>query len=134
MAWRMRLDSEGKPSHTFAMPETFLTFDFGADEETAQQARHQLEVWKQAFRLDKRVLFKFERGEAATEGKPKDKAASSNVKLLVRLYFSPHEKLTYDRWAKRIPSEQPFQSASPRTILPADAQYAATKKLFEGLE
>ena len=43
------------------MAQTYLLFDFGADEEKVQQARHKLEMWKQAFRLDKKLLYKFER-------------------------------------------------------------------------
>jgi hypothetical protein len=38
-----------------------MSFDFGTDEEKAQLARHKLEMWKQAFRLDKKLLYKFER-------------------------------------------------------------------------
>src|ERR1051325_1808573 len=45
------------------MAHIYLTFDFGNDEEKAQQARHKLESWKQAFRLDKKMLFKFDRKE-----------------------------------------------------------------------
>jgi hypothetical protein len=47
------------------MAHTYITFDFGADEEKAQQARHKLEGWKQAFRLDKKLQIKFDRGDAA---------------------------------------------------------------------
>jgi hypothetical protein len=43
------------------MPHIYFSFDFGTDEEKAQQARHKLEMWKQAFRLDKKMLYKFER-------------------------------------------------------------------------
>jgi hypothetical protein len=43
------------------MAHIYLSFDFGTDEEKAQQARHKLEMWKQAFRLDKKMLYKFER-------------------------------------------------------------------------
>ena len=45
------------------MAHTYMLFDFGADEEKAQQARHKLEGWKQAFRLDKKLQVKFDRGE-----------------------------------------------------------------------
>jgi hypothetical protein len=45
------------------MAHTYLLFDFGTDEEKAQLARHKLEGWKQAFRLDKKLLYKFERAE-----------------------------------------------------------------------
>ena len=127
------------------MPETFLTFDFGANEETAQQARHKLEVWKQAFRLDKRLLFKFDRGEATTEKAPEEpkgkpgqgeKATGDGgpVKLLVRLYFSDHEKLTQQRWIDRIPAEEPFKTAAPRVVPQRDASFAATQERFGALE
>ena len=43
------------------MAHIYMTFDFGTDEEKAQQARHKLEMWKQAFRLDKKLQYKFER-------------------------------------------------------------------------
>ena len=38
------------------MHNSFLIFDFGADENAAQQARRRLDGWKQAFRLDKKLL------------------------------------------------------------------------------
>ena len=43
------------------MAHIYFSFDFGTDEEKAQLARHKLEMWKQAFRLDKKMLYKFER-------------------------------------------------------------------------
>ena len=43
------------------MAHIYMSFDFGTDEEKAQLARHKLEMWKQAFRLDKKLLYKFER-------------------------------------------------------------------------
>jgi len=50
-------------TQTENMAHIYLTFDFGSDEEKAQQARHKLESWKQAFRLDKKMLYKFDRKE-----------------------------------------------------------------------
>jgi hypothetical protein len=47
------------------MAHIYFSFDFGTDEEKAQQARHKLEMWKQAFRLDKKMLYKFERESEA---------------------------------------------------------------------
>jgi len=47
------------------MAQSFLVFDFGANEELAQQARHKVDGWKQGFRLDKKLLLKFDRAEAA---------------------------------------------------------------------
>jgi hypothetical protein len=45
------------------MAHTYILCDFGTDEEKAQQARHKLEGWKQAFRLDKKLQYKLERDE-----------------------------------------------------------------------
>ena len=162
------------------MAHTYMKFDFGTDEETAQQARHKLDTWKQAFRLDKKLQYKLDRGEelegeastlAGEEaheeqreakssekkhpdkkksvGKPKAKPAKGkhdeakddaeaisdgrNVTLLVRLYFSSHEKLSEQRWFDRIPSEEPFKSASPQIIRQGDAEFEESEKHFADL-
>ena len=142
------------------MAHTYMLFDFGADEEKAQQARHKLEGWKQAFRLDKKLQFKFDRGddasssegEEATEAPAKAAKSKSNskakakskasdedsgkngsVKLLVRLYFSGHEKLTEQRWLDRIPSEEPFKEASPRVVRQGEDQFDEVVKQFDSL-
>lgn len=131
-----------------------MLFDFAQDEEKAQQARHKLEVWKQAFRLDKKLLYKLERiaaepteepAKPAKAEKPKGKgkaevepeaaptASNENVRLLVRLGFSGHEKLSEQRWVQRIPGEEPFQAASPKLVKPDDTHFAETEKQFEDL-
>jgi DNA primase catalytic subunit len=136
------------------MPHIYLLFEFAKDEEKAQQARHKLEGWKQAFRLDKKLLYKMERIAAAssdgdsTPAKPekakgKSKAAAKaeaappapqeDIKLLVRLDFSGHEKLSEQRWVQRIPTEAPFQGASPTVVKAGDATFEATEKQFEEL-
>jgi hypothetical protein len=157
------------------MHNSFLIFDFGTNEGAAQQARHKLESWKQAFRLDKKLLYKFEREEpaadaaaasesAAADEKPAPKSAKSkakpakksakakpdakspkeeddaddveptgNTKLLVRLYFSGHEKLTYQRWIDRLPTEEPFKAASPQVIHQGDAAFDEANNRFENL-
>lgn len=154
------------------MHNSFLIFDFGADESAAQQARHKLDGWKQAFRLDKKLLYKFEREPgtdsaappkaaekpeaekpsktakgkakpaksapkaASAESAPADGAAppSSDIKLLVRLYFSGHEKLSYQRWVDRIPAEEPFKAAKAQAVRPSDARFAEVDQRFEELE
>jgi hypothetical protein len=130
-----------------------MQFDFGKDEEKAQLARHKLETWKQAFRLDKKLLFHFERAAdgaaaaaepvAAKSEKPKAKgkakgkdeaeapASSETVKLLLRLGFSNHEKLSEQRWVDRIPTEEPFVAASPKVLKPGDAHFADAEKQFD---
>jgi hypothetical protein len=134
------------------------------DEEKAQQARHKLDGWKQAFRLDKKLQYKLERPEppagetaaksesaekpapaAKSKGKTKAKSGepseekpvgtpNGKVSLLVRLYFSAHEKLSEQRWVARIPSEEPFKSASPKVILRTDPEFEKADKQFESLD
>ena len=153
----------------------YIRFDFGTDEEKAQQARHKLDGWRQAFRLDKRVQYKMDRPESAGTGdgskpapseKPagaktakerpaaktaakagsksaeskgakaeaeKPDATNDKVGLLVRLYFSPHEKLSEQRWLARIPAEEPFKSASPKVIHQNDPEFQATDEQFESI-
>lgn len=132
------------------MPQTFLVFDFETSEEAAQQARHRLEGWKQAFHLDKKLLFKFERSDAGPEeseergkGKRKSKPekkedasgeAAGKVRLIVRLDFSDYEKLSHQRWAERLPMEEPFKAASPQIIARSDERFGATADLFDSLD
>ena len=131
------------------MAHIYMQFDFGADEEKAQQAWHKLENWKQAFRLGEKLAFKFEReeeeGETADETAEKHKtkaktksekeppAANGTVKLLLRLGFSGHEKITETRWVERIPTEEPFVSSSPQVIKQGQPEFEATADRFENL-
>jgi hypothetical protein len=134
------------------MAHSFLIFDFGTNEEAAQQARHKLEGWKQGFRLDKKILLKFDREEteageesgdgAAKHPKGTKKSAaksgkddgSGRVRLVVRLDFSDHEKLTHQRWLDRIPSEEPFKSVDTEVIRPGESDFEATAEHFDSLE
>jgi len=158
------------------MAHIYMTFDFGTDEDRAQLARHKLDGWKQAFRLDKKLEYKFERSEGrpaadgtkapeSTAAKPQaGKAAKPGrggkagksvgtkanpevqkeespppapagpVKLHLRLAFSGHERMTEERWVRRIPSEEPFKEASPKTMKTGDAGFAEVETRFEALE
>jgi hypothetical protein len=165
---RSRLDLRRSPSQTRRMAHTYMLFDFGADEETAQKARHKLEGWKQAFRLDKKMQFKFDRGEAAapapaaeevpekpekaeksaksakakSKAEPKAKAKApeaapaknGDVKLLVRLYFSAHEKLSEQRWLDRIPSDELFKDAAPKVIHEGETDFPDAVAQFDRLD
>jgi hypothetical protein len=158
------------------MPQSIFIFDFGANEEGAQQARHKVEAWQQGFRLGKKMLIKFEREEPAAsdaaeaesapleKSKPATKKSasakgaspaevsggaadkvpsakvdvekdqpSSRVRVLVRLDFSDHEKLTLQRWLDRIPAEEPFKSAKSEAIRPGNPEFAKTVELFDSL-
>jgi len=166
------LTSVTRASQTRVMAHTYMVFDFGADEEKAQQARHRLEGWKQAYRLDKKLQIKFDRSdaqdgqangdeEAANEPEEREKptksgksaktkskssakaskrsakndpAGAGDVKILVRLYFSGHEKLSEQQWLERIPADDVLKGASPKIIREGDADFADTVKQFDSLE
>jgi hypothetical protein len=171
---RGHLDLDCAASQTRFMAHSYIRFDLDMDEEKAQQARHKLDGWRQAFRLDKKLQYKLDRPEsaaaiAAAASKPepattaaaleKSKAkaaektggkaalakssappaekpspsADGKVSLLVRLYFSSHEKLSEQRWLERIPSEEPFKSASPKVVHQSDPEFASTDRKFEDL-
>lgn len=171
------------------MAHSYLIFDFGKNEETAQQARHKVESWKQGFRLGSKITIKFEREEPAEEnddaaenaeasaadqgssktsakhpaekhssaaknhaaegkrgGKKKSTAmgakddggkdeeeGSANVRVIVRLDFSDHEKLSLQRWLDRIPTEEPFKSVGATVIRQGDPEFGKTSTLFETL-
>jgi hypothetical protein len=150
------LDLPLAQSHTEYMPHIYLLFEFAKDEEKAQRARHKLETWKQAFRLDKRLTYKLERKpetpadgdikpaktdkpKKAKSGKKREAemetttASHEDIRLLVRLGFSGHEKLSEKRWVDRIPAEEPFREASPVIVKPGEANFAATERQFEEL-
>jgi hypothetical protein len=146
------------------MAQSILIFDFGTNEDAAQQGRHKVDAWQQGFRLGKKILLKFDRKESngsgavavdkpaegtAAKGKSAEKASAaaesgtgkdaktvsaSGVRLLIRLDFSDHEKLTLQRWLDRIPSEEPFKSAKGETVRHGDAAFAATSELFDSLD
>jgi hypothetical protein len=151
------------------MPNSYLIFDFGADEQNAQQARHKLEGWKQGFRLGDKLTIKFERDQALpdeegkaeeTEGASNEPAgegkrgakkksptkggqskesgkdeenSAGNVRLIIRLNFSDHEKLSLQRWLDRIPAEEPFKAVDARIVRHNDRDFARTNQLFEEL-
>jgi hypothetical protein len=110
------------------MAQSYLIFDFGANEDLAQQARRKLEGWRQAFHLTNKLEFKLER-------KPGAKAADpETVRLAVRLDFSDHEKLSHQRWLERIPSETLFKEASPKVTRSGDPDFAKAVEFFDSLE
>lgn len=145
------------------MAQSFLIFDFGEDEAAAQHARHRIDGWKQAFRLDKKMQLKFDRKEAEAAGASaensqkaagsgskakggskkatnvtetsEDKAApNTDINLIIRLDFSDHEKLSHHSWLNRIPSEEPFKTAKSRIVRSGDPEFAATADRFDSLD
>lgn len=65
VASELALDTKSSRRYRTRMPQSILIFDFGPNEEAAQQARHKVESWQQALRLGKKMLFKFEREQSA---------------------------------------------------------------------
>lgn len=131
------------------MAHDFLIFDFDTNEEAAQQARRRVEGWTQGFRLGKKMLLKFDREDAQeskdaenstkTAGNKKKSAAKDNsadggrVRVLIRLDFSEHEKLSHQRWLDRIPTEEPFKVAKTEIIRQGDPEFDETAELFDSL-
>jgi hypothetical protein len=150
------------------MAHSFLIFDFGGNEEAAQQAFHRIAGWKQGFRLDKKLQVKFERKEAEAKpdaasaappkteksgakgkakagaksksgGEPAAEAASApdepaQIRLIVRLDFSDHEKLSHQRWIERIPTDELFKDAHPQIIRAGEPEFKPTSDLFDSLD
>lgn len=149
------------------MTQSILVFDFGTNEEAAQQARHKVEAWKQGFRLGNKLQLRFEREEieekgTSQAGKPAAKAggtkrrsvaaknrktedagraddgeaksASGRIRVLIRLAFSDHEKLSHQRWLDRIPAEEPFRSVRTETFRAGEADFPTAAERFESLD
>ena len=112
------------------MPQSYLIFDFGGNEDAAQQARHRVDEWKQAFRLGRKLEIRFERQPAEDA---KDAENPLHLRLLIRLDFSDHEKLTHTRWLERIPAEAPFKGLPMEVVHHKDPDYAKTEALFDSL-
>ncbi len=71
--------------------------------------------------------------EAPSEGD----AAPPNplkIRLIVRLDFSDHEKLSHQRWIERIPAEEPFKAANPKIVRTGEPEFKATSELFDNLD
>jgi hypothetical protein len=121
------------------MAHDFLIYEFGSDEEKAQEARHKVESWAQGFRLGKKLLLKFDRtepAEAPEDGEKPSKSAANGatVSAIVRLDFSSHEKLSHQRWLDRIPTEEPFKSAKGKVVRSGDAAHRETSDRFDALD
>ena len=61
-------------------------------------------------------------------------AESSDIRLIVRLDFSDHEKLSHQRWLDRIPTEEPFSTASPKIVRAGDPEFQKVSDLFDSLD
>src|SRR5206468_676428 len=99
-----QLDLGSSASQTQSMSHIYIRLDFGTDEEKAQLARHKLDGWKQAFRLDKKLLYKLDR-----PGGPAGEPA-----------------------AKTVAAENP--APSPKVIQQFDPEFEKADQQFESLD
>src|SRR5580765_3189549 len=77
---RARLDIIPYRRYIHYMANSFIICDFGTNEDAAQQARHKLENWKQAFHLGKKLEYKFERKSDGTEPQASEPAHEKGKK------------------------------------------------------
>ena len=88
-----------------------------------------MENWQRGFRLGNKLTLQFDRNEA---GEGKD-AQAAHIRMIVRVDFSDHEKLSRQRWLERIPADEAFKSTNHKLIGPSDPDHAATEEKFIGL-
>ena len=75
------------------------------------------------------------KSSAKDTAKAEDAAdANAKIRLIVRLDFSEHEKLSHQRWVERIPTEEPFKDANPKVIRASDADFKTIAQLFDSLD
>jgi hypothetical protein len=110
------------------MAQSYIVFDFGGNEDSAQQARYRLDHWRQTFHLTKKLDYKFERKPA------EKKEDGEQIRVFVRLDFSDHERLSHQRWVERIPVEPPFKGMPAKITRSGEAGFAETAKQFEELK
>ena len=82
------------------------------------------------------------KGKAGAKSKAGDESPSkadtgagnnANIRLIVRLDFSDHEKLSHQRWIERIPTEEPFKTTNPKIIRAGQPEFKTTADLFDAL-
>ena len=82
------------------------------------------------------------KGKSKTKSKSGDNPAHTSgstaeppaqIRLLVRLDFSDHEKLSNQRWLDRIPTEEPFKNTKARIVRAGDPEFKTTSELFDSL-
>jgi hypothetical protein len=72
--------------------------------------------------------------EMKGENEEKTEQAPAHIRILIRLDFSDHEKLSHQRWLERIAAEEPFKSARAETLRQADEAFDKTSELFDSLD
>jgi hypothetical protein len=77
------------------------------------------------------------KSKAGKETPSKDETGAEkneNIRLIVRLDFSDHEKLSHQRWIERIPTEEPFKATNPKIVRAGEPEFKPTSDLFDSLD
>ena len=83
------------------------------------------------------------KGKSSGKSKPAEPPAatkapaqgnSADIRLIVRLDFSDHEKLSHQRWIERIPTEDTFKAAKSQIIRAGQPDFNSTSDLFDSLD
>jgi hypothetical protein len=61
-------------------------------------------------------------------------SAAPEIRMIVRLDFSDHEKLSHQRWLERIPGEELFKAAKPKIVRAGDPEFETTSERFDSLD
>ena len=77
---------------------------------------------------------KTESDDAEDAAGKREKSNGVGVRVLIKLDFSDHEKLSSQRWLDRIPSEEPFKSAKSETVRQGNSAFADVSKRFDLLD
>jgi len=120
------------------MSDSILIFDFGTNEEAAQQARHKLETWKQAFRLGNKISLKFEReelegaGAAPATASPEDAGEKAPAKSAKGKSKAAGKKKGSAKARAEEESAEPGESEQPaRTHLLVKLAFSDHEKLTQ---
>jgi len=95
------------------MAYSFLVFDFGGNEDAAQQARHRIDAWRQGFRLDKKLQLKFDRKEPETISDSASGTSSEDGKGGVKAKAKPKGK---SKSGKKAEHDSGVNPATPEEI------------------
>jgi hypothetical protein len=72
-------------------------------------------------------------GEATSKSNP-ETDGPGHIRLIVRLDFSDHEKLSHQRWIERIPADDLFKGANPQIIRAGEPAFKSTSDMFDSLD
>ena len=97
-----------------------MVFHFGGNEDTAQQARHRIDGWKQGYRLDKKLQLKFDRKEPEAQPDNISHASSEAGKSGTKAKAKPKGKSESHGEAEQDSSADTASSAEIQMLVRLD--------------